>query len=310
MPGKEFDISGSLTWEDGLPRPQWDLIKTWIESNCDTDGQLDAWVAVERQWLTKLGAALRHEYEVVESAHFLALASQQNGTGRPLLQFAERCRSALLSILSGVAQFEGFGKQVVLALRDRDDYYRYISHYYSEGEHGASAGVHIRQDFPHVVLYSKHLWMQENTLAHELTHVSLQHPSMPQWLEEGLAQLVEHDMTGRQLLMVDGEMSGRHKKYWGKHGLDEFWHGKGFSRSGQVQELSYQLAEILVRLLLEEGRPRWFGWVREPQRRFFAFLQGASVSDCGAEACRKDLGFELGDLAARFLGQGSWSPSL
>ena len=310
MSGKELDISGSLTWEEGLPRPQWDLIETWVASRCEPDSRQDAWVSAARQWLAELGQALGGGYEPVEYDHFLALTPQADATGRPLLQFAEQCRAALLSVLEGVADFEGRGKQVVVALRNRDDYYRYISLYFPEGKHGGSAGIHIREGYPHVALHGKQLSLLENTLAHELTHVSLHHLAMPQWLEEGLAQMVEHDMTGRSLLVVNTEMAGRHKRYWGKHGLDEFWGGRGFARPGKVQELSYQLAEILVRLLIEEARPRWFGWVREPQRRFFAFLRGASVSDCGEGASTQHLGFGLSDLAARFLGPGSWSPSL
>lgn len=310
MSPEDIDITDSLTWEDGLPHPQWDLITTWVDSRYGIEDQRDAWVAIGRQWLTELAAALDDGYERFESDNFLVLASQEDGHGPPLLQFAERCRAALLSVLSGVTHFDVSCKQVVVALRTPNEYYRYISPFFSAGEHGGSAGVHIRQGYPHVALYSKNLGVLENTLAHELTHVSLLHLSMPQWLEEGLAQMVEHDMTGRALWVVDAEMAREHKHYWGKYGLDEFWRGEGFSRAGKVQKLSYQLAEILVRLLVEEGRPRWFGWVREPQRRFFAFLQDAGVTDCGESACVDHLGFGLPDLAARFLGPGAWSPDL
>lgn len=310
MGANDIDISDSLTWEEGLPRPAWDLLETWVESRCSPEDRGDAWVAVLRQWLAELGPALGGGYESIETDHFLALVPRADGIGGPLLQFAERCRAALLSVLGGVTDFGEAGKQLVVVLRDRDDYYRYISVYYPEGEHGGSAGVHVREGYPHVALHGRQELLLANTLAHELTHVSLHHLSMPQWLEEGLAQMFEHQMTGLSLLEVNAEMARGHKRYWGKHGLDDFWRGEGFSRPGKVQELCYQLAEILVRLLVEEGRPRWFGWVREPQRRFFAFLRVASVSDCGAEACQENLGFGLSDLAARFLGPGSWSPSL
>jgi hypothetical protein len=263
------------------------VINTWVESRCEPDSRHDAWVSAGRQWLAELGQGLGEWYEPVECDHFLGLTSEPDAIGRPLLQFAEECRAALLSLFDGVANFEGLGKHVVVALRNLDDYYRYISLYYPEGEHGGTSGVHIRAGYPHVALHGTQLWMLRNTLAHELTHVSLHHLSMPQWLEEGLAQMVEHDMTGRSLLVVEAEMAGRHKRYWGRHGLDVFWRGEGFHRPGKVQELSYQLAEILVRLLVEQGRPRWLGWVREPQRRFFAFLQGANVSDCGEGACKE-----------------------
>lgn len=310
MSSKELDISGSLAWEDGLPYPQWELLEAWVESKFEPPARRGAWAALGRQWMAELGPALGVGYETVESENFLALVSREDETGRRLLPFAERCRAALLSALGGVTDFDSQGKQVVLVLRNPHHYYRYISLYFPEGEHGGSAGIHIRQGHPHVALHGKQAWVLENTLAHELTHVSLHHLSMPQWLEEGLAQMFEHNMTGRQLLEVDGEMAGRHKRYWGKHGLDEFWRGEGFSRPGKVQELSYQLAEILVRLLAEEGRPRWFGWAREPQLRFYAFLRGAGIDDCGEAACREHLGYGLSDLAAKFLGPGSWSPSL
>ena len=310
MSDNELDISDSLCWEDGLPLPRWDLIETLVESQCEPQTRPDVWIAVQRQWLAELGAALGVGYDTIESDNFLALVWRKDRSVRRLLPFAERCRTVLLSALSGTADLAGQGKQVVLALRNPDHYYRYISQYYPEGKHGASAGVHIREGYPHVVLYGKQLWALENTLAHELTHASLHHLSMPQWLEEGLAQMFEHDMTGRSLLVLDAKMADQTKRYWGRHGLDEFWHGEGFGSSGKVQELSYQLAEILVRLLIEESRPRWFGWVREPQQRFFAFLREANESDSGEAACQEHLRCGLSDLAARFLGPGSWSASL
>jgi hypothetical protein len=306
----ELDISDWLTWDEELPRPQWDLIKAWIDSQCAPQERRQAWVVAGQQWLAALSRALGAGHAVAESDHFLALTRQGDVAGDALLCFAERCRAALLVILGDVACFDAPGKQVVVALRGPEDYYRCVSPYFPEGEHGGSGGVHIREGYPHVALYGKQAWMLENSLAHELTHVSLHHLSMPPWLEEGLAQMFEHDATGRSLLVVDGEVARRHKRYWGRHGLDEFWRGEGFSRPGQVQELSYQLAEILVRLMVEQARPRWFGWVREPQRRFFAFLRGARESDCGETACQEHLRFGLSDLAARFLGPGAWSPSL
>ena len=240
----------------------------------------------------------------------MALVPESHVSGRYLLSIAERCRTAIPSVLGEVADFEGLGKHVLMALRVQDDYYRYISYFYPEGNFGGSAGIHLCENLAHIALNGTFRWMLESTVAHELTHVSLRHLSMPQWAEEGLARMFEHDLGDTPLLMVDAEMAGQHKRYWGKRGLDAFWRGEGFSRPGKVQELSYQLAEILIRLLVEETRPRWFGFVKAPQRRLFAFLREANVVDCGEAACRAQLGFDLSDLAAKFLGPGSWSPSL
>jgi len=57
-----------------------------------------------------------------------------------------------------------------------------------------------------------------------------------------------------------------------------------------------------------DARPRWFGWVRRPERQFRAFMQEATTADGGEAACREHLGYGLDDLAARFLGPGKWSP--
>jgi hypothetical protein len=309
MSDLELDISSTLTWQDGIPQPQWDLIETWIESHCDSDGRPAAWTAILGQWLEQIGSVFGPDYEAAESDHFLALAPQQNAIVDKLLYIAERSRESLLSILGEVANFDILGKHVIIALQTRDEYYRYVSCFYPEGEHGGSAGIHIREGYPHVALFGKDFGVLENTLAHELTHVSLHHLSMPQWLEEGLAQMFEHDMTRRSLLTLDAEMAGRHKRYWHKHGLDAFWTGEGFSGTDKLQALSYQLAEIVVRFLVEDARPGWFGRGRERRQRFFAFLREASATDCGEAALREHLHLGLDELAARFLGSAAWSSS-
>ncbi|MGL4462718.1 MAG: hypothetical protein ACRC1K_11245 [Planctomycetia bacterium] len=308
MNGDGFDAY-AMNWQEGLPHPDWSRVEAGLALPCEdgdsSEARRAAWTAACRQWLDALGSALEDGHTSYESTHYLLLAAADDDAGPRLLRFAEQCRAKLSSALDGVADFEVLGKQVVLDFRTRDDYYRYISRFYPEGSHGASGGVHLREGYPHVALYGKDLWMTENTLAHESTHAALHHLDMPQWLEEGLAQMFEHDMTGRQLLIVDRETAAKHKRYWSKHGLDAFWSGEGFSRPGKIQDLSYQLAEIMVRLLVEESRPQWFGWVREPQRRFVAFLRSAKADDAGEGACREHLGCGVSDLAAKFLGPPS-----
>jgi len=308
MKPNDFDIADLLDWEENLPRPKWDLIESWVDSQ-PIDEQRNAWSAVLRQWLSQLGESLGEAYAISESDEFMILAPNLENAAS-LVWFAGKCRTRLQSILGTVAQFAVPGKQVAIAVDNSDDYYRYVSPYFPEGEHGLTGGLQIREGYSHIAMQGPNTWSMENTLAHELTHAALQHHSMPQWLEEGLAQMVEHDMTGRGLLELTVEIADRHKRYWKKHGLDDFWRGEGFSRSGKVQELSYQLAEILIRLLVEDSRPRWFGLVREPQQRFFAFLTDVNRVDCGEEALQQCLGFGLSDLASRFLGEGDWSPSL
>jgi hypothetical protein len=310
MATPHLDISDSFTWEEGLPHPQWDLINTWVKEHVPPDDRSEVWTDIASQWLRQLGGALGRGYQLGESDHFLLLAGQSLPNADLLLGFGERCRQRLVTVLAQVAAFRSPGKQVVLLLDTADAYYTYLSVYYPEGHHGGSAGVHVREGYQHVALWGKDLAVVENVLAHEMTHASLGYLSMPQWVEEGLAQMFEHDSTGRSLLQVDAEMASEHKRYWSNNGLDAFWRGEGFLRPGKVQKLSYQLAEILLRLLFEDFRPRWFGIDKGPRQRLLAFLKEADAIDCGAAAAQEHLGQGLSHLAGRFLGPGDWAPSL
>jgi hypothetical protein len=303
----DLDTCDLLTWDDGLPRPQWGRIETWANSHADPAAQRESWVKACRKWLDELGRALQGPYECVESDNFLALVPRTADAGDRILWIAEQCRDALLEMFEEVADFKVAGKQVLIILRTAEDYYRYISYYYPDGEYGGSGGVHVRKDYSHIAINCL-TWALESTLAHELTHACFRHLSMPKWLEEGLAQVVEHRITRISLLTANTLMARRQKHYWGKHGLGEFWSGRAFSQPRRVRRLSYQLAEIIVRHLLQGFEPRWFGWVQKPRQQLIAFLRTAKREDHGMAACRECLGFDLGDLAATFLGPGSWSP--
>lgn len=307
----DSEMEDFFVMEDGLPAPKWDLAATWIGSQCETEkDQFLLWNDFLRMWLCQLAPALGPEYEWGESGNFLAMGWRSDGLIAPALNLAERCGSLLLNVMDGVAGVSIPGKQVILLLRSPEDYYRYISLIYPEGNHTSSMGVHIREGYAHIAILGKKMEFVESIVAHELTHAFFHHLDLPRWLDEGLAQMFEHDVTGKSQLIVDSEMAKRHKKFWSKHGLDGFWDGEFFQRPGKTTELCYQLAEILVRLLVEQSRPRWFGWVKEPQIRFRAFLKNARYQDAGQGSANEHLGLDLGDLAGQYLGPGSWSPSL
>jgi hypothetical protein len=89
----------------------------------------------------------------------------------------------------------------------------------------------------------------------------------------------------------------RHRHHWSKRGLQRFWDGEGFTHDDRGQELSYELAHLLVSLLVGDHRDR----VRP-------FLRAARSDDFGAAAARDHLGMTLGELATKFLGPGDWEP--
>jgi hypothetical protein len=304
-----MEISDSLTWEEGLPRPRWDVLAARVEAFDGPEARHAAWTEIARRWLEELRRALGADYRLDESEDFFLLTPLPGPRADVLLGLAGRCRRALLESLPGVTAFETPGKQVVVALANAGTYYTYLAPFYPEGRFGASAGSYVRQGYPHIALCGADPNTLDSALAHELTHASLAHLALPLWVEEGLTQLFEHDMTGRDLLVVGEKTARQHKRYWAARGLDLFWYGEGFFQPDKAQRLSYELAEILMRLLFSDHRPRWFGLVREPQRRLFAFLREANQADAGGAAARKHLGFGLGELAGRFLGPGHWSPA-
>jgi hypothetical protein len=308
VPSFAIDFASYLESSSGLPQPQWDLIEAWAQQRVPPDDEFEFYTSAAREWLIALAEALDNEYYgTAESEHFLALAGEERMPLDVLVRGAEHCRRQLAELLPGVAQFSSPGKLAVLVLNGDDAYYAHVSHDHPEGDFGGSAGMHIRGFYPHVVLKECEASQLQVTMGHELMHAALMHLSLPLWVEEGLAQMFEHDVSGRALELDTREVR-RQKNYWRRKGLEEFWSGEGFARPSKTQQHSYQLAEILMRLLLAEFRPRWFGFDHRAQERLMAFLSAAKASDSGQNAATEHLGFTLGELAARSLGAGEWEP--
>jgi hypothetical protein len=81
------------------------------------------------------------------------------------------------------------------------------------------------------------------------------------------------------------------RAYWKRHDLTEFWSGRSFYAADDGQRHSYEIAEILVRLILADHRPQ-----------FLDFLNDADRDDAGAAAAMKHFNRSLNDLATIFLG--------
>lgn len=294
-----LDISRTLIWIDQLPCPNWDLVERWIEKQ-PSAARVELWNDVARQWFEHLGKAAGPEYAWCEGKQTLVFGPRDDRLYRALIACGDASQHTLTSILPGIAEFRTPGKLLVLAWNGRDDYYRYIGRFHGEGTYGATAGMHIRDDHAHIALLHVAGSQIAATLAHETTHASLAHLDLPQWLEEGLAQMFESDIAGRAPLLLDPKQAEKHRKHWRRRGLDAFWSGEGFHRAGDVQEVSYQLAEVLVRLLFSDHRPGWFS--RAKQKQLLAFLANAKRDDAGRDAALAHLDYGIDELAAKFLG--------
>jgi len=294
-----LDISRSLIWHDELPTPNWDVVGTWIERRPEAD-QAELWNDVARQWFEHLGEAAGEDYGYCEGKRTIVFGPMDERLFRNLTTCGDESQKTLLALLPEIAEFRTPGKLLVLAWNGRDDYYRYVGRFHGEGSFGASAGMHIRDDHPHIALCHVPGDRSLATLAHETTHAALTHLDLPQWIEEGLAQMFENDMAGRASILLTPEQAKKHRRYWHRHGLDGFWFGDCFHRSGDAQELSYELAEILIRLLFSDHRPGWFSTTK--QKQLMKFFRAAKRTDGGRDAALDHLEYGIDELAEKFLG--------
>lgn len=296
MPAISLDqIVGSFEVQDGFPRPQWEKIGEWIRAHYRKDDNNEVWTEAARQWLERLKAHLGGGYEVYESDHLLLLSSSGFDNAEVLLGIAESTLSFMLDSLAELVKKTGPGHVVCLSFADSDRYYEYISHFYEEGEYGHSGGVFIDKGYGHCVLNASDQSNLERALVHELSHALLHPRSLPLWLDEGVAQLVEEAVLSQSKFTLTRKDVREHQRYWTKNGLGGFWNGESFHRPDKGQHLSYALAQVIVRNMLSTDR-----------RQFLTFFQTAQADDYGEEESRRVFGLTLGDWAMQFLGEGDW----
>jgi len=289
----EYFIKG-----DSLSRPDWDRIFEHVDRECSPSDQDQFWTDVARRWLDILIAELPNGYSYVETENFILL-SKTNDRYVELFQiFLERCLKRLLSIMKGIANDEGDGKYIVMIFDDLDTYYAYTDNYEpQEGTYGLSAGMYLNYGYGHFVFPHQQLDYAEPIAAHEMTHALLCHLPIPHWLNEGMAVNMEAMITGMEPPRLDKEAYERHVRFWGVKEIQEFWRGSSFTRPDEGQQLSYQLAQILVTNLSEN------------YEAFVEFANKADWSDAGESAANQVYDISLGNLIENFLGEGSWYPN-
>lgn len=282
---------------DGFCRPDWDGLWEWVEAQ--PEERWDAlYTAVARHWVDELARQFGGRMQVHASPEFLLLTPLPPTRARLLLEFSEKARREILRTLEGAADDEGYGPHVLLHLPKQDHYYRYVSHFYPDGEWPQSGGMHIRAGYRHMVLAAEDQTNLECAVAHELTHAVLEHIDLPLWLEEGLTQSMEVRLS-RMASPFTRDEAEKLVRCWRTLDIAAFWSGVSWHMPGDPFEASYRLALLLTDSLLG----------RHGGKAFQAFVLEADPQDAGEAAALRHLGRSLGEPVADLLGPGDWAPS-
>lgn len=286
---------------NGLPVLDWAAVQAWVAGIADTAAQAQAWAACERAWLALLREALGPGYRLRQQGSALLLSTLPAHVAEAALGFVHKTVLRIQRTLDGLARPPAWGQDILIVFDDDASYYRYVSHYYAgAGEFAASSGMYIDNGCGHFVTVKAELHAVEPVIAHELTHACLSHLPLPAWLNEGLAVNTEQRLAPRPGALQDPRlMHERHRAFWGREEIQQFWSGASFLRNDAGNELSYDLARILVAQFAAD-------WPR-----FRGFALAAEGADGGAAAAREHLQIDLGAAACALLereADAAWSP--
>jgi len=310
-------LAPAFTFDSGFHRVDWQFVRQWIEARVAAHDWEQAWHETALLWAGKLRDDLGGSYAVCQSRQTILLCDQTVETAQWLLDYAGRAVHIIKEQLDGTAWHGAFGKDLVLIFSEQDDYYQYVSPYLADGENPATSGMCIHTGYTHIALPWTTQFEAANVIIHELAHDCLAHLQLPLWLNEGMAVTLETavgppprpigqsdqealygaSIDWRAPVMWD-ELAERHFAFWNEDNIQTFWAGTSFYVPGDSNELSYSLAHVFVKLLLERGGGETFR----------AFVEAAGQDDAGQTAAIDVLGVDLGEVAGTFLGAGNWRP--
>jgi len=291
-------IEGALIIEKEFPRPQWKIVRAWVEKNIAEDDFSTAWQEIAWDWLCQLRERLGGSYSVSQSTNFLLLTHRNLDAKQSILRTSETAVQLLVNWLGAIAEKRGHGRHVILDFDTIENYYDYVSYFYTPDTGvRASGGVFLRAGYQHIALPP--LPRPQDTLIHELTHNRMAHLPLPAWLNEGIAVTMERKIGGNKSGRLDRDLHRKHREYWTSETIIAFWTGDSFDDDeGEVIHLSYSLAETLVDLMVQEFP------------NFMYFVAHAHRDDAGQAAAHEVFSVDLNEIASVFLGPGDWTSGL
>jgi hypothetical protein len=311
-------LEPAIDLADGFHHADWQFIQQWIISHVAPENTEAAWNEAVLLWLGKVRVDLGGGYFILQSPKAVLLCELPLEKAEWLLGATDSAADTIRIRLGKTAWRHSFGKRVVLLFSEQDDYYQYLSHFSRDGEQASSGGVCIHSGCTHIAIP----WQDEaealNAVVHELTHDCLAHLPLPLWLNEAVSVTLQKAIApavqpvGRseqdalfsasinwQVPIMWDELAERHFGFWNETNIQSFWAGTSFFEPGDPNELSYSLAEVLLKLLTERG----------DAKAMQDFIEAAQQDDAGQTAALDCLGADLGEIAGTFLGAGNWRPN-
>ena len=262
-------------------RPDWGAVWDWCDRHTPLEGQAEVATAMARDWMRRVARAMPVPMQLRESPHFILVLPTSSSQADLCLQHLEIYRGRIAAALRDFASAKWIGKSVVLVAPDAEQFARYLTDYYPDGEFMMPGGVCLNAGYTHFVLPDAHLHQHLPVFAHELCHVFLRNTNWPLWLEEAVVQTIEHKVTRLSSYVLDRETIRRHRAFWTPATIQEFWTGSSFQRPDEGSELSYHLALFLLNAVNGEGREAMATLLRQARREdagFAAFTAALGLS--------------------------------
>jgi hypothetical protein len=173
-------ITGHLHVTEAGCYPDWQAIDAAIEESIPESLQDVTWDATCLAWVHATCRQLGEDYRVLETQNFLIASAADQPTAERTGQAFENVRRKILSRLTDLIAGPVKGKEVALIFASDEQYYRYIAHFFPEGEHPMNGGMCLRGGtYLHLAFPSTEASADLRTLAHEMTHGLLGHLPLP-----------------------------------------------------------------------------------------------------------------------------------
>ncbi len=300
--GAYWPIEAHLVLSEGIPALDWAVVDEWAQAFLhDEADRLRFRRACEVGWLLHLRDALGPQYVLAIDNGVALLSSLEPTVAKATIAYVRKTQQRVLRVLGDLARAPENEHAILVVFDEEDVYYRYVATCYpDEGTFATSSGMFVDQGCAHFLTIKNDLQAIEPVIAHELTHARLSHLQLPLWLDEGMAVNTEDRLCPRAIgaftqRSTPQQMKSRHRRFWQSEKIQAFWSGESFHEPGESQELSYDLARILVQQIGRE-------WAA-----FQPFASAACRADAGAAAAQTHLGVGLGQIVCALL-ELEWSP--